>query len=105
MLSSAGEGWSPHLKLEFAKMCIRTVMEKEQADRKKKEKTEEDLVNAELDLALLSLQNNSTGLESHAELLELIEELRSKKRLLIDEKGERLAEKLGTKWYHEGEKS
>ena len=38
-------------------------------------------------------------------LIEHIEELRAKKDVLIDRKGKRLAEKLGTKWYNEGEKS
>ena len=80
-------------------------MEKEQADRKTKERTEEELVSAELDIAIKALQNSTSGTESFVELLELIEELRSKKRNLIEVKGERLAEKLGTKWYNEGEKS
>ena len=38
-------------------------------------------------------------------LIRYIEELRARKDLLIEEKGARLAEKLGTKWYNEGEKS
>ena len=29
------DSWNPHVKLEFAKVCIRTVTEKVQADRKK----------------------------------------------------------------------
>ena len=40
-----------------------------------------------------------------AELIDYIVELRGKKACLINEKGQRLAEKLGTKWYNEGEKS
>ena len=58
LLEMSCEGWDPHLKLDYAKMYVRTVMEKEQADRKVKEKTEEELVNIELDLAIKSLQNN-----------------------------------------------
>ena len=38
MLNDTPQGWDPHLKLEYAKMCIRTVVEKVQADRKKKDK-------------------------------------------------------------------
>ena len=105
MVNTSGSDWNPHLKLEFAKMCIRTVMEKAQADRKVKEKTEEDYLNIELDIAVRTLQNGGDNVDSHGELLQLIEELRGKKRQLVDEKGERLANKLGTKWYHEGEKS
>ena len=53
-------------------------------------------------MAMVSLQNSVEGNE---DLIEYVEELRGKKALLIDKKGERLAEKLGTKWYNEGEKS
>ena len=34
-----------------------------------------------------------------------IEDLRGRKKVLIEEKGERLAARLGTKWFNEGEKS
>ena len=104
MLANAGIGWNPHLKLEYAKMCIRTVVEQVQAERKRKEKSEEDCVNEELNIAVISLENSSTN-EEKEELIEYIEELREKKAQLVEEKGRRLAEKLGTKWYNEGEKS
>ena len=97
--------WDPHLKLEYLKMSIRTVMEKAQADRKKREKSEEELLNVELDLAVKSLAKDSIPEVQKNELIELIEELRIKKDLLVDKKGQRLAAKLGTKWYNEGEKS
>ena len=38
-------------------------------------------------------------------MIEHIEELRTRKEILVDKKGQRLAEKLGSKWYQEGEKS
>ena len=104
MYSGIGEGWNPHLKLEFAKMCIRTVAEKLQADRKKKDKSEEEEVNEELNLAINALAGEISE-EERIEVIEYIEELRNKKSALVEERGERLAEKLGTKWYNEGEKS
>ena len=105
MYKDAGEEWNPHLKLEFAKMCIRTVAEKAQSDRKKKEATEEEGVNEELNLAISALEEENLAENVKEELIEVVEELRDKKARLIEEKGRRLASKLGTKWYNEGEKS
>ena len=85
-------------------MCIRTVAEKLQADRKKKDKTEEEGVNEELNLAINALGGDVSD-EERIEIIDYIEELRDKKASLVEKKGERLAEKLGTKWYNEGEKS
>ena len=99
------DNWNPHLKLEYLKMCIRTILEKAQADRKKKEKSDEDLLNIELDLAIKSLEKDNVTEHQKAELVELVEDLRIQKEVLVEEKGQRLAEKLGTKWYNEGEKS
>ena len=104
MLALSGDGWNPHLKLEYAKMCIRTVVEQVQADRKKKELSEEEELNEELNIAVISLESSGSD-EEKEELIEYIEELRGKKAMLIEDKGRRLAEKLGTKWYNEGEKS
>ena len=102
LMSMAPPSWNPHLKLEYLKMSIRTVLEKAQASRKRKEKSEEEFLNEELDKVtkVLANSNNDVG-----NLASYIEELRDKKRELIDKKGERLAERLGTKWYNEGEKS
>ena len=105
MFKDAGTDWNPHLKLEFAKMCIRTVVEKAQADRKVKESSEEEEVDKELNLAIEALQNSNTEQRHKEDLIEYVEELRNKKALFIEKKGQRLAEKLGTKWYNEGEKS
>ena len=102
MLSDLDPTWNPHLKLEFAKMCLRTVVEKVQADIKRKDKSEEDYLNEELNLAVNSLANNQSPAESNR-LIDYIEELRAQKAELIEVKGRRLAEKLGTKWYNEGE--
>ena len=104
MITDAPAQWDPHLKLESAKMCIRTVMEKAQADRKTREASEEQLLNVELDLAVKSLELNKLSVERTADLIEYVEELRVQKSILIENKGKRLAERLGTKWYNEGEK-
>ena len=95
--------WNPHLKLEFIKVCIRTVVEKIQAERKSCEIAEEDSLNEELDTAVKKLSSGTSG--NNANLIEYVEELRTRKMVLVEEKGARLAEKLGTKWFNEGEKS
>ena len=97
--------WNPHLKLEYLKMSIRTICEKFQADRKRKELNEEELTNLELDIAIKSLEDDGISVERRQELINYVEELRGEKARLIEKKGERLALKLGTKWYNEGEKS
>ena len=103
MFRTALEHWDPHKKLEFAKVCIRTVVEKVQAERKKKDKNEEDCLNEELNSAIDALAKG--GSQSNSGLIEFIEELRIRKSILVERKGKYLAEKLGTKWYNEGEKS
>ena len=105
MLREAPATWDPHQKLEFAKVCIRTVLEKAQADRKRREITEEELVNIELDMAIKTLERGEAGVDQRLEIINYVEELRAKKATLIENKGRRLAERLGTKWYNEGEKS
>ena len=104
MLSILDPTWNPHLKLEYAKMCLRTVVEKVQAEQKRKERSEEDYLNEELNLAINSLANSQSPDQSNR-LIDYIEELRTQKAEIIECKGRRLAEKLGTKWYNDGEKS
>lgn len=104
MLNEMGEGWNPHLKLEYCKMCFRTIVERVQAEFKREEINEEDSLNQELNLAISALENANDD-DTKEDLIDYIEELRNKKAVLIEEKGKRLAEKLKTKWYNEGEKS
>ena len=104
MIALMPNDWNPHLQLEYAKMSIRTIAEKVQAERKKKEKVEEESINEELEAAIEQLGKGCLR-GGQLELLDYVETLRTRKSILIEEKGKRLAEKLGTKWYNEGEKS
>ena len=105
MLSQAPAHWNPHQTLEFSKVCVRTVLEREQALRKIREASEEELLNVELDLAIKTLERGELSAVRRLDILNLVEELRVRKEILIENKGKRLAEKLGTRWYNEGEKS
>ena len=62
-------------------------------------------INEELNLAIKGLEREERAPRDRAVLIDYIEELRSKKETLIEKKGLRLAEKVGSKWYNEGEKS
>jgi hypothetical protein len=105
LMRQAPTHWNPHMRLEYLKMSIRTVCEKAQADRKKVEKSEEDYLNEELELCIEALADPLTTDRDKPSLIDHIEDLRARKSILVEEKGARLAEKLGTNWYNEGEKS
>ena len=104
-ISEIPSNWDPHMKLEYIKMCIRTISEKLQAEKKRFEKSEEEQLNEELQISIRALESPLTPDRDKAELIRHVEELRNRKEILIEEKGKRLAQKLGTKWYNEGEKS
>ena len=104
MMKEIPNTWNPHQVLEFAKVCIRTVVEKIQAERKRRVQSEEDRINEELELALGKLAGENYQIERNG-LIEYVEQLRAQKAVLIEEKGVRLAQRLGTQWYNEGEKS
>ena len=105
MLKTMPMDWDPHKKLEFCKVCIRTVAERQQAERKRAEKLEEELLNEDLNEAIRILEKPDLSENRTNDLIRLIEDLRIRKSALIEEKGKRLAERLGSKWYNEGEKS
>ena len=105
MFSSAPSHWDPHMKLDYAKLCIRTVVEQVQAERKRKELNEEESLNEELDTAVKLIANGTGHDQRLGEIIEHVESLRARKAVLIEEKGARLAERSGSQWYNEGEKS
>ena len=96
--------WDPHLKLEYTKMSLRSVVERIQAERNRKERTMEKEVDEAINRAIKELAGEEQE-EQKLEYIERIENLRNKKLAIVEEKGARLAEKLATKWYNEGEKS
>ena len=105
MFATVDVDWDPHMKLEFAKVCIRSVVEQTQAERKRNEKSEEDEINEELDTAIAKLGTGALTGNRKLNLIDHVEHLRNRKQELVNLKGERLATRLGTKWYNEGEKS
>ena len=61
MFSQASTTWNPHIRLEFTKVCIPTVTERVQAERKKSEQTEEELLNYEFQKAIGALEKGEGG--------------------------------------------
>ena len=106
MFATSCDSWNPHTKLEFAKVCLRSVVERVQANRNKTERSEEEGVDESLNKLIDRLASiGASDAEEREELIVIIEALRDRKGAMIDEKGKRLAERLGTKWFNEGEKS
>ena len=105
MLEGVPASWDPHQRLEFLKVCIRTVFENAQAERKRRELSEEELVNQELSTSITALERGELNVRQRLEIINYVEELRNRKTILVENKGKRLADRLGTKWYNEGERS
>ena len=91
MLSTMPAEWDPHKKLEFSKVCIRTICENVQAERKRKEASEEDNINQELEMAVNKLAREGTF--DRGQLIDYIEDLRGRKQVLIEEKGGKVSRK------------
>ena len=104
LMGMAPAHWDPHMKLEYAKMSLRSVAERVQAERNKRERTMENEIDEAVNRAIRELAETVPE-EERVEIVERIENLRNKKLGLIEEKGHRLAERLATKWYNEGERS
>ena len=104
LVNMAPNHWDSHTKLEYAKMCLRTVAERRQAERNRKERTLENEIDEAVNRAIKELAEEVQE-EHKIEIIERIENLRNRKISIIEEKGTRLAERLSTKWYNEGEKS
>ncbi len=103
MVADSMDCWEPKTKLEYLKMCLRTVVGEVTKFYNKK-------VNEELE----EIQKNITWRMDRARWLPLfaLEEnnlqldlLFTKRNLILDERNKKLAEKAKTKWFYEGEKS
>jgi len=103
-LASLNENADPHLKLEFAKMTIRT-----KALELGKKMQNAEMMNLQIsndDIKLherLLAESNST--EEETEILLHLEHQVIEKNKILDNQGKNLAWKAKTKWYNEGEKS
>ena len=99
------EGWNPHQKLEFHKCAIRSAYSQVNAERNKSRKMDYDFVKADLHSHITLLEKGGISLIRKNRLMDKINQLKAKMSQLNLEKGRKLAEKMKTKWYNEGERS
>jgi hypothetical protein len=95
---------NPHMKLEFAKMSIRTVT----LSIMKRERSREITELNEINLDIVSNTELLTRTHSQADQRTLVielEALNARKELILQEQGKKLAQKARSRWYNEGEKS
>jgi hypothetical protein len=95
--------WEPRVKLEYLKMCLRTLVGEVAKFYNKK-------VNGELEeikRCITWRMGRARGLPLHAieENNTQLDILFARRNLILDERSKKLAEKAKTKWFHEGEKA
>jgi hypothetical protein len=95
---------NPHLQLEFAKMTVRTKALELGRKLMNEERINLELLNEDI-LRHERLLEQAENLEEESEIAEHIERQTNEKNKILDEQGKKLAWKLKTKWYGEGEKS
>jgi hypothetical protein len=94
----------PHLRLEFAKMTIRTKALELGKRLREVELTNLGLLNDDIKIHERLLREASSP-EEEAEILLHLEQLNNEKNNILQKQGEQLAWKARSKWYNEGEKS
>ena len=99
------EGWSPHQELEFHKCSIRSAYAQINAERNKARKRDYDFVKEDLHMHISLLKDGDNNQIRKNRIMDKINQLRTKMSQMNMEKGRKLAEKMKTKWYNEGERS
>jgi len=96
--------FNPHVKLEFAKMSIRTKALDIMARCRKQKNELLNEINREIitNTRLLGTENDARLKNM---LIRELETLKVQKDAILNEQGEKLANLARTKWYNEGEKS
>jgi hypothetical protein len=95
---------NPHMKLEFAKMSIRTITLAIMKRERKRESSELEDINCDIatNTTLLTRQLDAADLRTIT--IEL-EELNNRKAQILQSQGSKLAHFAKSRWYNEGEKS
>lgn len=101
---STAQHMNPHSKLDFAKMTIRTKTIEIMQRNKKKLVSELHELNEEI-IKNNDLLTRYTDPQSQQILLHDLEELKSKKEIILQKQGEKLAHFAKARWYNDGEKS
>jgi hypothetical protein len=95
---------NPHMKLEFAKMSIRTVTLSIMKRERSREITELNEINQDI-VSNTELLTRAHLQADHRTLVIELEALNAHKEQILQEQGKKLAQKARSRWYNEGEKS
>ena len=99
------DGWSPHVRLEFFKMCIRTAANDAIGKVKAKIRDTEAILNKDINDVIEELSEASLHPDRKLLLMNKLDDLRQIKRCLVEKVGNRLEQRSARKWYNEGELS
>jgi hypothetical protein len=95
--------WNLHMKLEFLKMVMRTVVTEIDAKQRKERNTNLKWVNKEIQHLMETLQGSDLTETDEIRIKSKLHHLFIFRDSILDEQGEELAIKAKSKWYHEGE--
>jgi exonuclease III len=95
--------WEPNVKLEYLKMCLRTVAG--EVTKYYNNKINKELTDIKKGISWRMNRISSLPLYAHAENDLQLDLLFTRRNLILEERNKKLAEKAKTKWFHEGEKA
>jgi len=103
MVVDSMDYWEPKMKLEYLKMCLRTVVG--EVTKYYNKKVNEELEGIQKDITWRMGRIRGLPLYALAENNLQLDLLFTKRNLILEERSKKLAEKAKTKWFYEGERS
>jgi len=101
--------WNPHMKLEFVKTAIRSIVSSVAGNVKKAENLEQEAISEQLNILIATKEKLENGDLVNPDLSEEIEHtitlLEAERNRYLNQVSERLSMKAKVKWYEEGERS
>ena len=99
------ESWNPHQKLEFHKCAIRSSYIAVATEAKRRKQNDYDFVKEDLHAHIKLLEEGVQDMRQKNRIMNKINQLKANITKLNLQKGQKLADRLKTKWYNEGERS
>ena len=99
------QDWSPHQKLEFHKCAMRSAYAHASAEKKKRITRDYEFLKEDLHTHVRLLEEGQHNVARKNRIMNKINTLKAQITKLNLEKGQKLANRLKTKWYNEGERS
>ncbi len=103
MVVDSMDHWEPRMKLEYLKMCLRTVAG--EVTKYYNKKVNEELEGIQKDITWRMSRIRSLPLYAFEENNLQLDLLFTKRNLILEERSKKLAEKAKTRWFYEGERS